>query len=541
MTDLTISGEMAVTTGPANSRWLAKKRFMEGRATIRKDGVVSFPASAHNLDVWKSVFPDCQVANEVVFDDMAAIANRPPFAFKTTPYQHQIDGFEKFKQLPAFALLMEMGTGKSKVLTDVAAYKYAAGEIDAMIVLSPKGVHFQWVDEQLPAHLGCTYQAWAWLKTKKALEDFETRVKTFEGFKIVSMNVDACKTKDGFAFLETFIQSVHGRCLFAIDEATSIKEARSARAVAATKLGKKCKFRAILTGSPIAKNVADLWSEYMFLDPNIIGTKYFTTFRNNFCEVKPNGFQGFDIVGVKNAEKLYARIDPYTFRATKSELNLPEKMYDTVHFEMHDDQKRMYKELKKTLLLELESSKVEASNAASVLVKLQQISCGWVKDENGKINDLPNARLDTLAEILENRDDPIIIWCRFIHDIKNVMKLLDKRAVSYYGETNDIDREEAKAAFLGGRKQFFVGNPAAAGIGLNLQGNCTTAIYYSNSYNAMERQQSEDRIHRLGTKGTCTYIDLIGRGTVDARILENLRNKKSISTFVLDEVRSLFA
>ena len=65
-----------------------------------------------------------------------------------------------------------------------------------------------------------------------------------------------------------------------------------------------------------------------------------------YCEQRWNGF-GNEIIGAKNLDKLYARIDPFTLRATKSELDLPEKIYDTYPFEMTDEQKKAYKELKK--------------------------------------------------------------------------------------------------------------------------------------------------------------------------------------------------
>jgi len=65
-------------------------------------------------------------------------------------------------------------------------------------------------------------------------------------------------------------------------------------------------------------------------------------------------------------------------------------------------------------------------------------------------------------------------------------------------------------------------------------------IFYSNSYDLELRVQAEDRIHRIGQKHSCTYVDLVSEGTVDEQILRNLLNKVKISNEVLGEVRSWF-
>ena len=543
MTNLIIENQKARTEGRANLRWYGLKPRMEGRCSLAKDGSVSFVASLHNLEVWKSAFPDATIADKdaetKAFERFIVDQERPPFSFKSTPYPHQMIGFDKLKDKPYFAFLAEQGTGKSAMLSYVLSHKWTKGEIDAAIILSPKGVHFQWVEEQLPTHVGIPYAAWAWQNKKKELERLETEVMTFDGLRVIAANIDAIKTKDGLATLESFIKRHHGRVLMAVDEAHSLKNPAAQRSKIAHALGEKCNSRAILTGTPIARNIEDLFGEYKFLDPNIIGTRYITSFRSNYCEQRNNGF-GMVTVGAKNLDKLYAKIDPVTFRATKDELDLPPKTYDKRQFEMAPEQKKAYDELKKTFMLQLQDEEqINVTNAASAFIKLQCITSGFIKREDGSYIDLPNPRLEALNEVLEEVDGPVIIWARFNRDIQNIMKSLGKEAVAYYGATSSDEREEAKEGFLSGKYRFFVSNPAAGGTGLNLQGKCTTAIYYTNSFDAIQRWQSEDRIHRIGTKGTCTYIDLICRGSIDNRILANLRDKKSLSDLAIDEIRRM--
>ena len=137
---------------------------------------------------------------------------------------------------------------------------------------------------------------------------------------------------------------------------------------------------------------------------------------------------------------------------------------------------------------------------------------------------------------------PTIIWSRFTHDIHRITELLNKQygsksAVAYYGG-NVKDRGKSVKDFLENKARFFVSNAAAGGVGLNLQGSgCKNVIYFSNSFNFIERLQSEDRVHRLGMKNSVTYFDIVADRSVDKSILSNLQNKKSTSSMTLDDIR----
>jgi SNF2 family DNA or RNA helicase len=299
----------------------------------------------------------------------------------------------------------------------------------------------------------------------------------------------------------------------------------------------------IMTGTPIAKNVMDLFSQFKFLNGNILGHRYLTTFRNEYCHVRQTDF-GPLITGYKNLEKLYERIDPHIFRITSEEaLDLPPKVYVTRQFSLSDQQKKLMKELKEQFFIQAKEKDFSSvSNAAGLLTKLQQISCGYLPMDEGEPMELPNPRMDELQNILDQREGKAIIWCRFNRDIEKVIIQLRPLAVHYYGKTTQVERERHKAMFLDPASpiRYLVASPEAAGTGLNLQGSCNTNIYYSNSFNSLARWQSEGRTWRDGTVGTVTYFDLIANRSPDAKILKNLQDKKSISDLTLDEYRKIF-
>ncbi|CAB4165456.1 HELICc domain containing protein, partial [uncultured Caudovirales phage] len=106
--------------------------------------------------------------------------------------------------------------------------------------------------------------------------------------------------------------------------------------------------------------------------------------------------------------------------------------------------------------------------------------------------------------------------------------------VSYHGDVNDANREEAVDSFQNGAATAFVGQPQSGGIGLTLTA-ANTVIYYSNDYNSETRKQSEDRAHRIGTKANVVYVDLIAASTVDESITRALQRKSELAAAILGD------
>lgn len=330
--------------------------------------------------------------------------------------------------------------------------------------------------------------------------------------------------------------------MMVVDESHNIKSWGADRTKAAIKLGHFATYRRIATGTPIAKNIIDSWTQFMFLDRKILGHDYLTSFRARYCIM--GGWEGKQIIGQRNVEEFYHLISPHSFRMTKDEaLDLPEKIYVRREYEMGDKTRSHYNELRKTFMTQLDSGDiVDVQNAAVALLRLQQIVCGYLPTEENEFQIISNERIEELMEIIDQVTGPVVIWARFTQDIKRLASAIRKKegndsVVTYFGETKGAEREEAKRRFLNGKSRFFISNPAAGGTGLNLQGDCRTVIYFSNSFDALHRWQSEDRTHRMGTKGSVTYFDIVAQSSVDRAILNNLKSKKSISSLTLDQIR----
>ena len=540
-------------------RAVVPKEFLDGKtrqlATLSpmlegakrwRGGDYTFEATQNNLDAYTTVFGGPRIKAAPSFEAYAEEQKpkkmRGMFAFKTEPWGgeegHQNRAFKKARRKKAFAFFMEVGTGKTKVAIDLSSDEFQAGEIDIVMVWAPKGVHSQWTDpsedEPSPLEVHCSVpfvaHSWPWKE--------KDRPKLIKGkLLVVSFNYDSLITEQGFSEMERIMKM--GRVFIIADESQRLKNPGAKRSKQAAILAPLAVKRLILTGTPLAKSLVDVWAQFKWLDPNIVGDKYLTTFRSKYCIM--GGWEGRQVVGHKNVDQFLKIIDPYVFRATQDELNLPASVYAPYQFELSGIQRKHYDALRKDFITKFEDgTEVTVANAATMLLRLQQIACGYLAHE-GRIEEIEDARFPALQSILEQREGKMVIWCRFTRDIERICDAYGGVAVPYYGG-NVNERDDAKRRFLhtpGVR--YFVGNPQAGGTGLDgLQKVSKTVIYYSNSFSSLDRWQSEGRNRRIGMGDeSCTYIDLIARKTIDQRLISVLRKKKTLSDQVMDVTTSM--
>lgn len=469
--------------------------------------------------------------------------------FKTRPFNHQLKSFLIARDKKAWAHFHEQGCGKSKIAIDTTAYLYLKKEIDTLIIVAPNGVHTNWIANEIPAHHLDEIPTWmgvykASLKPKEyeAMKLAATDEK--DKLRVISFNVEGFVSKKAKEMLEHWVKN--SNAIIVVDESQRIKSPGAERTKYLTKACRKIRYKRIMTGTPVTRGVENLFSQFRFLDPMIIGHETFTAFRSEYCVM--GGFENRQIVSYQNLPALIQRIDGYSDRVLKKEcLDLPEKTYKRFPFEMGKFQRHLYDQVRMNALDELEKllgneagQKIYKDIAITKLLRLQQIACGWFPEAEPK--PLPeNPRFDALMEVIEDiGEGKIIIWSRFKADIRLMGQKFGENALLYFGETSIDDRKRAVAEFQdkSNRKKFFISNRAgAAGLTLTAAEN---SIYYSNDFDLEVRLQSEDRNHRIGTTGTVVYTDLEAEKSIDRKIINSLRKKKSIADLVTQDPVSLF-
>ena len=242
-----------------------------------------------------------------------------------------------------------------------------------------------------------------------------------------------------------------------------------------------------------------------------------------------------------NLEELEKVIKKNSFRVLKKDcLDLKPKVYTKRMVNLKPQQAEAYKELADRARTVIFDDEVSYSNKLTEVQKLRELTDGFYTTDTGEKKDLPSAKLEELFNVLEETEGKVIIWANYIITLEKIIKALQKRygadsTVAIYGKIPAKDRPEIINRFQNDdATRFFVGNPQTAGYGLNLT-SANTVIYYSNSFNLEERQQSEDRAHRVGQKKSVLYIDLIVKGTVDEMIIKSLKSKIQISAKTLGE------
>lgn len=513
---------------------------LEGRRRWSPAGL-HFEPTGHNLDVVRKLAPaESEPTPEVEAFEEA----RAAYVSKTEPFPHQVEALRRM--LDRFALFMDMGTGKSKVAIDRAGQLWAANRIDAVLVVSKKGPHRQWIEEQFPTHYGSELWDGAFWPVKRLPE---TLLVKDGRLKVFAINYDGAKAEKGKRAAIDFVTAHRGRVFLVADESQEIKNAASARWRAMDEIKRKAStaHRVLLTGTPIAKDLTDEWSQLKWLDEGILGIKYVTTFRARFCRM--GGYEGREVVGHVNVDEFRRLTDPYAFRVTQEDIGLLPPVFEEWAFDLDPRQISAMRALKNELLTELESgAEISAANVAVATSKIQQIANGFVLDEDGRahllVEPAKNPRLNAMEEYLDAHDGrKVVIWAKFRQDVALIAERLEKigrRAVEYHGGVSDKARADGVASFLSPNgADTFLGNAQSGGAGLNLQGDCVSSLYYSNGNAAIDRWQSEKRIQRIGASGLVTHTDLIANRSGDRKILANLKRKKSISELGIGDYREM--
>ena len=472
------------------------------------------------------------------------------YRYKTKPYAHQLKALKKSWAQKNYALFMEMGTGKSKVLVDNIAMLYDNGAIRGALIVAPKGVYKNWDQIEFPVHLPDhvehTKVLWEANITKKKQTELDTLFDGKEELKILIMNVEAFSTSKGLDFAHSFLNIFLGRALIGIDESTTIKSPTAKRTKNILTIGELAKYRRILTGSPVTKSPLDLYSQCEFLDPWLLGHQSYYSFRARYANMVKRNFGGRSVqlvTSYRRLDELGDKLDDFSYRVLKEDcLDLPEKVFTKRIVELSKEQKEIYAQLKETALAFTEDGKVMSTvNVMTQLMRLHQVTCGTFKADDGTVKHLPNNRIQALMDCLEETDGKVIIWATYREDIKKIVESLKKAygeasTVEYHGGVDATLRQEHIAQFQQekGPTRYFVGNAQTGGYGITLTA-ANTVIYFSNSYDLEKRLQSEDRAHRIGQTGSVTYVDLIAEKTIDEKIVKSLRDKIDIANEIMGE------
>jgi len=461
------------------------------------------------------------------------------YIYKTNPYEHQRQALIKGAKLKNFAYFMEMGTGKTKVAIDNAAYLYQEKQIQLVIVIAPNSVYQNWIKE-IETHCPINDYNIFVHKVDKKFQYFADKLNFY------LINVEAFSHQSGIQLLTPILNNLGHHAMMILDESTTIKNREAKRTKAICKLGTMARYKRILTGSPITKSPLDLYTQCSFLSPSLLGFKSFLSFRNRYCMMEPIPVSNDRVILIPkyfiNLHELEDKLKSFSYRVRKEDcLDLPEKIYQQRFVDFTLEQKKVYKQMQEHAFAIIQDQEVSFANKLTEMLKLHQVCNGFLKTNEGVIVEMEDCpKLKELTKVIEEGTGKFIIWANYIYNIESICNLLkklygDKSVVSIYGAVSVENRTIAVDKFQNNPDvRFFVGNPTTGGYGLTLTA-ASYVVYFSNSYNLEIRQQSEDRAHRIGQKKNVTYVDILMRNSIDMLIVSALQRKIKISAETLGE------
>lgn len=355
-----------------------------------------------------------------------------------------------------------------------------------------------------------------------------------------------------FRAIRDFYNVRGGKVFSVFDESQRMKTHNTATAKAV--IGLLSEFEPdvrLLSGTPVTQSVMDWWPQLRAVGL-LRGTNPYA-FRNRYAVM--GGYMGKKVTGTRNEDELNEIMAPRVFRALTADWrkDLPSQTWGIAGFEMTKRQRELYKQMQEDFIIMLQDVEVAADMVITQLLKLQQIARGFVKqgDQVLSIFDKPedNPSLQALKAAVDEEQGKTIIFTAHRHTCHEVYKAFDKwgyHPVQMIGGMDPKETHDAKVHFnTDSTRRVLVAQTSVAKEGHDLTAGqskretaCALSIYYENTYNLGDRQQSEKRNHGPLQSFPVRYLDMVG-SPIDAKVVKEYGEKKASVAKIADTIRAL--
>jgi SNF2 family DNA or RNA helicase len=443
----------------------------------------------------------------------------------TLPWRHQLQAYRFAEAMPAVMLALDMGVGKSKVVVDLVVNL----GLNRALILCPLSVVDVWPG-QFRAHAGAPVRVLALGDggVKEKTRALATALEVTQGPLVVVVNYES-------AWREPLASLLLAQRwpLVALDESHRTKAPGGKASLFCNRLRERAARRMCLTGTPMPHSPLDLYAQYRFLDPGVFGTS-FVRFRTHFAVM--GGYQNHQVTGFQHQDELAAKFESLAFRVKSSDvLDLPEVQHVTRTCRLDIEEARVYAELASELIAGVRSGLVTASNALVKLLRLQQVTSGYVRNDEGLDVELGTSKRDLLADVLDDlpRSEPVVVFCRFHHDLDTVHAVAaeqNRTRGELSGRMNDL------AAWQRGEVDVLAVQIQSGGVGIDLT-RARYCVMFSVGYSLGEYEQALARVHRPGQTRPVVYVHLLASHTVDDDVYAALDAKRDAVEAVLERMK----
>jgi SNF2 family DNA or RNA helicase len=425
------------------------------------------------------------------------------------------------------ALFLDMGMGKSVItLTAINELMFDYFDVAKVLVIAPLRVAQNTWDSEI--------EKWEHLRHLRI-----AKILGNEKERIQALNA----TADIYVINRENVKWLVDRCgkhwpfdMVVIDELSSFKSHQAQRFKALRKIRPFMKRVVGLTGTPAPNSLIDLWPQIYLLDGGKRLGKTITGFRERyFYPDKRNQYIVYSYKPKEGAEEaIYKKLsDICVSMKAEDYLKLPERINNTIPIHLPKKAKEKYDQLERDLLLPLNDSDIVANTAAVLTNKLLQMANGAVYDENGDVQEIHNAKLKALEDVLEAANGkPVLIFYAYKHDLARIKKHLKGQDLKVLDTAEDIN------AWNKGKVPIMLAHPASAGHGLNLQAGGNIIVWFGLTWSLELYSQANARLYRQGQKQNVIIHHLVAKGTMDEDVMRVLENKEAGQEALLNAIKA---
>lgn len=500
-------------------------------------------------------------------------------------YPHQKEGVRRALQEPFFALFMDQGTGKTAVAIRATVKRFQEMGLHRVVVFAPNNLLYNWSLEikdwaWLPRNQikvlrlkGKGKQNWINQIEEFMKYDYELRTLKelkelgFTGKKgdlirkhpaplmILLVNYEKAR------ILEPQLRKMKIQSLI-VDESQRIKSRNAQVSKAIYRVTRRCNTRLLMSGTPVGKGYEDLFMQYKVMDPEIFGDEY-RDFENRY--IQKGGYMGKEIVGYRNVEELKELVADTSYRVEIEDcIDLPPLDIRYLTCELTGAAQKAYGELYEDLYTQipLEATRgrlkailrqnhieyapwgsylslllkaepflnvVSCDLTITKLIRLHQLTGGFLKLDSGELVPMGRDKLDLAIEYLRERTLPTVVFCNFVDEIRllerELKKAFPKKRIENYRDSKNKERIERD--FKKGQVDIVILQIHSGSTGLNFQAS-NAVLFYSTNHSADDYWQAISRIKRPGQKHRMEVVVLMCEETVDEDIAENIRVKTKL-------------
>lgn len=421
-----------------------------------------------------------------------------------------------------FGLFMPMGSGKTLTSLRIIEKRHMRGQVDKVCCIVPLHIVDQWIEviqKSLPdAHI-----------TDNPLEPAAGRLLFFV------CHYDWARDRKRLKLLR---RQVDGFDLILVDEGHKLARKDSHQSRRIGLIGKATMYRLLLTGTPVEGNELDMWAQVRFMDETVFGE--WQEFKEEFT--RGSGFMGKKRVLKRHKREEYLdRIKEVSFLiSSKAALpDLPPSIDTYVPLTMTGKQLQACRQMENEMQVQFPGSnwRANADLVVTQMIRLQQITGGFITDEEGEYQYLNSVKHDRLEDILLQHQDPVMIFARFLPEIDRIAQVAEKqkRGILLHTGQYKIPRSSYSKADV-----VIAQISTLAGLD-GLQDYVSTGIFFSKTFSRIEYSQARTRLARGGQKKKTHFLHLGCKSSIDVDLDAAISSKGDVEASVIQHLQRRIA